>query len=211
MTSRAWTREDQADAAVEKILEAADKAFVELGVSATGMAEVASFAGCSRGTLYRYFKNRHELHLAYVKRMSREIHRCVHERVEAIEDPAERLVEYILETIREVRENPATAAWFEVGVAGLAARMSRAAEIVETLTFSFVPDLPGAVGDRADQQLRKRWLVRIVLSLLMDPAASSSEERAVVERFIVPSVTAGSEILDVAQKTAAASTRKRSR
>ena len=66
--TRGWLREDQPDLAAEKILDAAEKAFIERGVSAAGMAEIAEAAGCSRGTLYRYFKNRHELHLAYVER-----------------------------------------------------------------------------------------------------------------------------------------------
>ena len=64
MTSGAWRREEDSGPAVDKILEAAERAFVELGVSAAGMAEIARFAGCSRGTLYRYFENRHALHLA---------------------------------------------------------------------------------------------------------------------------------------------------
>jgi AcrR family transcriptional regulator len=186
-----WGREDQPDSAVERILDAADKAFVELGVSAAGMAEIANFAGCSRGTLYRYFKNRHELHLVYVQRASLSIQRRVHDKVESIEDPRERLVEFILCTVAEVRGNPATAAWFETGTAGLAARMSRSAEIVETLTNSFAPELPerlGATRRRGERGLRQRWLVRVVVSLLTDPAETEAEEREIVERFMVPAV-----------------------
>jgi AcrR family transcriptional regulator len=185
-----WGREDQPDLAVEKILDAAEKAFVELGVSAAGMAEIASFAGCSRGTLYRYFKNRHELHLAYVKRASLAIQRSVHERVDAIEDAEQRMVEFILCTIQEVRGNPATAAWFAPGASGLAARMSRSAEVVETLTGSVVPEEAGTTDDGVDLPLRQRWLVRIVVSLLTDPGESEAQERRLVERFVVPVVFA---------------------
>jgi AcrR family transcriptional regulator len=56
----------QSDLAIEKIFDGAGRAFVERGVSRSGIAEIAKFAGCSRGTLYRYFKNRHELHLDFV-------------------------------------------------------------------------------------------------------------------------------------------------
>ena len=186
--SDGWGREDQPDLATTRILEAAEKAFVELGVSAAGMAEIANFAGCSRGTLYRYFKNRHELHLAYVKHTSAVIQRAAHERVDSIEDPRERLIEFILCTIRQVRDNPATAAWFTTGTSGLAARMSRSAEVVETLTGSFVPDLLRASGTRAEHRRRQRWLVRIVVSLLTDPGESEKEERELIERFVVPAV-----------------------
>ena len=44
-------REDQADLAVAKIFEGAGQAFVDPGVG-----EIARYSGCSRGTLYRYFR-----------------------------------------------------------------------------------------------------------------------------------------------------------
>jgi AcrR family transcriptional regulator len=181
-----WGRKDQSDLAIEKILEAAEKAFVELGVSAAGMAEIAHFAGCSRGTLYRYFKNRHELHLAYVKHSSLSIQRVAHGRTKTIEDPRDRLVEFIVCTLQQVRENPATAAWFETGTSGLAARMSRSAEIVETLTSSFLLEPTDSPHDEAERVLRQRWLVRVIVSLLTEPAASDAEEREFLVKFVVP-------------------------
>lgn len=189
--SRAWGREDQPDLAVERILEAAEKAFVELGVSAAGMNDIANFAGCSRGTLYRYFKNRHELHLAYAKCTSLSIQQRVHDRVDSIEDPGQRLAEFVLCTVQEVRGNPATAAWFTNGASGLATRMSRSAEIVGTLTDAFIPEGPGGSGDAAEHRLFERWLVRVVISLLSDPCESEAEERAMVERFVVPMAPRG--------------------
>lgn len=189
MTS-AWGRKDQPELAVERILDGAELAFVELGVSAAGMAEIAGFAGCSRGTIYRYFKNRHDLHLAYVKRTSAAIHRRVHARVDTIEDPEERLIEFLLTTVREVRDNPAAAAWFATGASGMAARMSRSREVLETLTTAFSPEASDDDLDAAERRLRQRWLVRVVVSLLSDPGESESEERLLVERFAVPMVLA---------------------
>lgn len=188
MSRKAWGRENEADLATTKILHAAEKAFVELGVSAAGMSEIADYAGCSRGTLYRYFKNRHELHLAYVERTSLSIQQAAHEHVESIKEPQERLVEFVLFTIQRVRDDPATAAWFATGTSELAARMSRSAEVVLTLTSSFVPDLPGSSEKLAEHDLLRRWLVRIVVSLLTDPAGSATEERELIERFLVPAV-----------------------
>jgi AcrR family transcriptional regulator len=185
-----WGRNDQSDLAVEKILEAAEKAFVELGVSAAGMAEIANIAGCSRGTLYRYFKNRHELHLAYVKHTSCAIQRVAKERTESIDDPQERLVEFILCTIQQVRRNPATAAWFATGTSGLAARMSRSSEIAETLTSAFLPEALSSPEEDAERLLRQRWLVRVVVSLLTEPGGSEDDERELLLKFVAP-VTLG--------------------
>ncbi len=189
MTATAWLREEQREFAAEKILDAAEKAFVELGVSAAGMAKIAEFAGCSRGTLYRYFKNRHDLHLAYIDRAALATVAPVHAGIAGIEDPRERLVKGILRSLREVRRNPGTAAWFELGVSEMAARMSRSSELIETLTLAFVSELLGPGKTNPESRLAARWLVRVIVSLLAMPGASDAEERALVERFVAPALT----------------------
>lgn len=186
--ANAWMREDAPDLAAERILDAAEKAFVELGVSGAGMAKIATFAGCSRGTLYRYFESRHVLHLAYVERTARRIVERVRLAIRGIEDPRERLVQGVLLALREVRRNPGAAAWFEPGAAGIAARMSRSSEVVDALTTRFVAGLLGPRGAGRESRLRARWLVRVIVSLLTLPGASRAEERALVERFVAPSL-----------------------
>ena len=181
-----WTREDRPDLAGEKILDAAGKAFVELGVSGAGMAQIAEYAGCSRGTLYRYFKNRHELHLAYVDRTARRISRSVRTSVASIEDPRARLVEWVLRTVHEVRQDPAAMAWFEPGTAGIAARMSRSSEVVESLNVAVVSEVLGEPLEEARRRLVIRWLVRVITSLLTLPEETPAEERALIERFVIP-------------------------
>ena len=182
----AWLREEQPDAAVDKILAAAGQAFAELGVAAAGMQEIAEFAGCSRGTVYRYFENRHALHLAYVNRAAREIGERLRARITAIEEPRARLVEGILGAISEVRRNAGTAAWFESDSAAAAARMSRASELVESVATSFVSHLLDQPGRGTKQRLRADWLVRVILSLLANPGESEAEERALLEGFVAP-------------------------
>ena len=185
--TRAWLREEQPDRAAERILDAADKVFGERGVSGAGMADIAEAAGCSRGTLYRYFPSRHDLHLAYINRQALRIMRSVGEQISAIEAPRERLVEGILRSLREVRRSPGTAAWYAPGEAGATARMSRSSEVIDTLTTAFVSGLLGSRGD-ADSRLRANWLVRVIHSLLTLPGASDAEERALVERFAAPAL-----------------------
>ena len=186
--TRSWLREEQPDLAVLRILDAADKVFAARGVSAAGMAEIAEAAGCSRGTLYRYFPNRHELHLAYVNRASLAIAARLQTAVAQIEDPTQRLVEYTLRAVREVRQNPGTAAWFAPGSSGMAARMSRTSEVIETFTTAFVAELLGPDPEDPEVRLRARWFVRIVVSLLADPGESDAEERAMLERFLAPAL-----------------------
>jgi AcrR family transcriptional regulator len=190
-----WLREEQTDLAVEKILEAASIAFRELGVSATGMAEISRYAGCSRGTLYRYFKNRHELHIAYVNQSARELSVRVATAVADIEDPRERLIEAIMRSVAEVRQSPDTAAWFAAGESGIAARMSRSSEVIEALADGFVAQILVPIArtghsedSRADRRLAVRWLIRVIVSLLSMPGDDLGEEREWVSRFVAPSL-----------------------
>jgi len=185
-----WSREPRPDHAVRRILDAAEKVFVERGVSAAGMAEIADAAGCSRGTLYRYFPSRHALHLAYVDREARRIVGTVRERVRGVRDPRERTIEFVLATLREVRARPGTAAWFDPGASGMAARMSRASEVIESLTGAVgEPLLGGGEGGAVGRdRLRGRWLVRVIVSLLADPEPDEAAERALVERFVAPTL-----------------------
>jgi AcrR family transcriptional regulator len=185
-----WSRYDAPDLAVERILDGAEKAFVELGVSRAGMSQIARFAGCSRGTLYRYFKTRHQLHAAYIERATLEIERCIRAALSGVEDPRQRLVEGISRAVREVRRRPGTLAWFEPGISGTAARMSRSSEAIETISTAFVRQLLGSRRRSADSRVRARWLLRIVVSLLSNPAESAAEERAILERFVAPGLLA---------------------
>lgn len=189
MTSE-WSRHDDADRAVKRILEGAEKAFSELGVSKAGMAEIAEFSGCSRGTLYRYFPTRHDLHVAYVDRASSEIAEQVRAQVSDIEDPRERLVQGILCAVREVRRRPGAIAWFEVGAAAGATRMSRASEVIDTISSAFVGNLLGTRWRSRLSLACSDWLVRSIVSLLSNPAESEADERMIVERFVAPGLLA---------------------
>jgi AcrR family transcriptional regulator len=186
----AWLREEQTDLAVDKILTAASQAFVDLGVSRTGMGHIAQYAGCSRGTLYRYFKNRHELHIAYINRAARELSNRLNDELSAIANPAERLIEGIARAVEDVRNTPGTAAWFAPGDSGIAARMSRSSEVIESAAESFVEKLLDPRGDDPSSRLRARWLVRVVVSLLTMPGENPAEERALIARFVAPALLA---------------------
>lgn len=183
-----WLREEQPDLAAQKILDGAARAFVDLGVSRAGMGEIARYAGCSRGTLYRYFKNRHELHLAFVNDRAMRLVAELRVELQGIDDPSQQLREYIVRAVRKVRRNPAMAAWFEPGESGIAARMSRSSEVIDCLADAFVSNLQGARPDAPPSSMRARWMVRVIVSLLTMPCDSEEEERILIERFVVPAV-----------------------
>ena len=186
--SRAWLREEQPDLAAQKILDGAAQAFIDLGVSGAGMGEIARYAGCSRGTLYRYFKNRHDLHVAFVNDRAMRLVAELRAELRDIDDPAQQLCEYIIRSVQKVRRNPAMAAWFEPGESGITARMSRGSEVIGSLANAFVSNLQGEGRDAPSSGLAARWMVRVIVSLLTMPGASEEEERCLIECFVVPAI-----------------------
>jgi AcrR family transcriptional regulator len=152
------------------------------------MGEIAKYAGCSRGTLYRYFPNRHELHLAFVDHRAMRLVAELRVELAEIRDPEKRLTEYIVRSVQKVRRSPAMAAWFEPGESGMAARMSRASEIIDRLADAFVSNLAGQKQDTPSSLLRAQWMVRVIVSLLTMPGDNEAQERALITRFVVPAI-----------------------
>jgi len=177
-----WLRREQADLAVERILDAAGAEFLATGISETGMADIARAAGCSRATLYRYFDNRDALRLAYVNREAVRVAAIVGGTVATIDDPAERLTAAVLGAVEQVRRTPTLAVWFAPSDLGIANRMAASSEVVGALAA-------GLLGD-AHHVSEARWLVRVIVSLLGVPGRDADEERELVVRFVVPTVLA---------------------
>lgn len=98
-----WLAPQRAEAACDRILDAAGELFAQRGVEAVGMNDIARTAGCSRATVYRYFENRDALHSAYVHRHARAVNRRIGELVGGIADPRERMLTALTEALRLVR------------------------------------------------------------------------------------------------------------
>ena len=167
-----WISEQRTDLAAEKILDAAAQLFVEKGVTAVGMADVARRAGCSRATLYRYFDGRRALQLAFVHREARRIGAVVAAEVAG----PDRVVDAIEIAVREVRADPTLIAWFRLGDAGLASEIAHSSDVIDALATGFLD---------GDEPLA-RWVVRVIVSLLTVPGRDNADERAMLEQFVAP-------------------------
>lgn len=200
-----WARSPAPEAASERILAAAAELFAEAGVGATGMGCIARRAGCSRGTLYRYFPDRETLWRAYVERSARRIG------AELGLTPTPdagllraRLAQGVLAVLRAVRSDPGMSAWFDPAVAGDAVRLAQATHTIEALARNHlrrvlsVPDAEDAV-DRA-----ARWLVRVIVSFLVLPGADADEERHLLEAFAL-----AAPVFDASDSTARAGAARR--
>jgi AcrR family transcriptional regulator len=181
-----WLSARRTEVAADRILDAAGELFARQEAATVGMHEIASAAGCSRATLYRYFENREALYTAYVHRESYRLYREMIEQINSVVDPRERLIEGMLASLRNVRESPALASWFATTQRPIGAEMAEQSEVIKALTEAFVislgPDDPELVAHRA------RWLVRVMTSLFLFPGHDDADERAMLEEFVVPIV-----------------------
>ena len=181
-----WLAARRTEVAADRILDAAGELFTKKEAATVGMHEIASAAGCSRATLYRYFENRDALYTAYVHRESYRLYREMIEQINSVTDPRERLIEGMLASLRNVRESPALASWFATTQRPIGAEMAEQSEVIKALTEAFVvslgPDDPELVSHRA------RWLVRVMTSLFLFPGHNDADERVMLEDFVVPIV-----------------------
>jgi AcrR family transcriptional regulator len=181
-----WLAARRTEVAADRILDAAGELFARQEAATVGMHEIASAAGCSRATLYRYFENREALYTAYVHREAYRLYREMTEQINSVTDPRKRLIEGILASLCNVRESPALASWFATTQRPIGAEMAEQSEVIKALTEAFVvslgPDDPELVSHRA------RWLVRVMTSLFLFPGHDDEDERAMLEEFVVPIV-----------------------
>jgi AcrR family transcriptional regulator len=181
-----WLGANRTETAASRILDVAGGMFVTHGVTAVNMNQIATAAGCSRATLYRYFASRSELHLAYVERQARRLSTEVSASISDITDPEDRITEGILTAVAGVRADPVMRSWFSPEAAGLAGAMGTASEPVTKAAIALIT--AGTNTPESELTLEARFIVRIVISLLMTPGSDAAEERAMVTRFVTPAI-----------------------
>lgn len=186
MAGRAWLSDRRGELAAEKILDAAEKLFAQRDPASVGMNEIARAAGCSRATLYRYFESRDALYTAYVHRWANTLYHELTRRLSGIEDPSQRLVTGITESLALVRSNPALVSWFAETGPPIGAAMAERSEVITVMVTTFLSAL-GTDDTEATQQ-RARWVVRVMTSLLSFPGRDADDERAMLMQFVVPVV-----------------------
>jgi AcrR family transcriptional regulator len=181
-----WLAARRTEVAADRILDAAGELFAEKEAATVGMHEIASAAGCSRATLYRYFENRDALYTAYVHRESYRLYREMTDQITSVVDPRERLIEGMLSSLRNVRESPALSSWFATTQRPIGAAMAEESEVIRALTEAFVISL--GPDERHLVEHRARWLVRVMTSLMLFPGHDEADERAMLEEFVAPIV-----------------------
>lgn len=92
--------EQPADTRVEAILRGAASAFSARGFAATSMREVARRSGASLGSIYYHFDGKEEILRALIGGSFQRVLDRLHERLEGVEDPEERLRIFVRNHVR---------------------------------------------------------------------------------------------------------------
>jgi TetR/AcrR family acrAB operon transcriptional repressor len=134
---------EEAAATRDSILDAAEKLFVEQGVSRTTLQHIASAAGVTRGAIYWHFDDKGALFNAMMERatLPLEAELQVLDEAESA-DPLTDLREYVLAVLRRTVEDPGARRVFEIA----------------TLKVEFVDEMD-AVRLRRQESLNN-WLAR---------------------------------------------------
>ncbi|MFE3545729.1 TetR/AcrR family transcriptional regulator [Nocardia sp. NPDC059177] len=92
-------------AAGEKVLDSALSAFLDFGIKRTSMGEIARRAGISPATLYRRFESKNDLVEAVSVREAQRYVADIDERVRAVTEPDDQLVEIFVAFVTTIASN----------------------------------------------------------------------------------------------------------
>ena len=175
----------------ERLLEVAARCVARNGIAGTGIAHVALDAGVSRPTVYRYFRDREELIRSVLLQAGLRLANEVQDHIRAFDDPAAKVVEATIFTLRAIRENPVL--WQVWQPASFDASVLQGFTQPASITFTrvaFTEIIDNAGWDDAEAAEAMELLLRMILSFLAapEPQRTDNELREFLRRRLVPAV-----------------------
>ncbi|MCC7076953.1 MAG: TetR/AcrR family transcriptional regulator [Acidimicrobiia bacterium] len=179
-----------------RILDAASACFERYGVPKTTVEDVASEAGLSRATLYRYFAGgRDEIVVGVLARSAEANFDRLLEIVAAEPTFEAGIVEGMIAALRRIREDANLGLLFSADTVGYTTTLVGAsATVYETMSRFMTPLLEAArsrgdVPANLDAEEASEWTVRVLLSLVTfrgPRERSDSELRSFLHQYFVP-------------------------
>lgn len=180
---------------VETILAAARRSYLDAGIAATGMKEVAAEAGVARSTLYRYFPGRDDLLIAVIRDEMLELNDFIHRRLGKYTAPADLVVEGLILAMKEIPRRPLLAAVFASDEDSRARRVIWSSNTIvgfgeELMAHVIRPAQDaGLLNNSVAPGVLVEWVYRLLLSFLTLPSnwiRSDRELRATLHALLVP-------------------------
>lgn len=181
------------DDARDRLVDAAEACFTRFGVAKTTLEDIATEAGVSRATVYRYFEGgRDEIILGVVLREGREFLASLSRRVQREQTLEDAIVEGVMYTVAAVRKNDHLALLFAPEVAGHTTSIAGASAALFELTQDFLRPIfeqagtSGQLRDGIYSEDAAEFVLRMILSLLSVAGPrkrSQAKEREFLRRY----------------------------
>lgn len=180
---------------VDTILAAARRCYLERGISATGMREVADCAGLARSTVYRYFPGRDDLLVATIKGEMEQLNTRLRKRLAKYPHPADQVVEGLIVAIKEVPRRPLLRAVFASETDSRARRVIWNSDVIirfgeELMDHVISPAREaGLLQEAVRAEILIEWVYRLLLSFLTLPSnwvKTDAQLRATLHALLVP-------------------------
>lgn len=186
------------DDARGRLIDAAEACFTKFGAAKTTLEDIASQAGVSRATVYRYFDGgRDEIILAVVLREAKDFLEALARRVQREATLEDAIVEGVLHTVATVRKNEHLSLLFAPEVAGQTSAIAGASTALFEITTDFLRPIfeqaraedlvrPGVEAEDAAE-----FVLRMILSLLSVPGPrqrTAAKQREFVRVYCVGAV-----------------------
>jgi len=189
------------DDARNRLIDAAEVCFTRFGVAKTTLEDIASEAGVSRATVYRYFEGgRDEIILGVVLREGQEFLEALRRRVQREKTLGDAIVEGVLYTVAAVRKNEHLALLFAPEVAGHTTSIAGASTALYELTGDFLRPIfeqarqEGQLRDGVVAEDAAEFVLRMILSLLSVAGPrkrSQAKEREFLHTYCAGAVVRG--------------------
>lgn len=202
MTRESWRSDAPAsvDGARDRLIDSAERCFTRFGAAKTTLEDIATEAGVSRATVYRYFDGgRDEIVLGVVLREARLFLESLQRRLQRESDLSGSIVEGVVYTVATVSKNDQLAILFAPDVAGQTSAIAGASTALFEITTDFLRPifeaarLEGQLRPGIDAEDASEFVLRFILSLLSvngPRARTAAKEREFVRRFCAGALVA---------------------
>jgi AcrR family transcriptional regulator len=190
----ATTLPSDAQAAKERLMEAAEACFDKYGVAKTTMDDIAKMAGVSRPTVYRHFDDRDSLILAVVMRRSRLLIDRAQKFIRKYDSFEDQLVEGLLFAVEKGRKDPFVGLLVSPESMDLANQILGASTAAVDLAYEMWEPILIAARDRGelrdglDFRSIATWLTYLILLLVGrgDIEPDVAAQRQMLRTFVAP-------------------------
>lgn len=182
-----------------RVIEAAERYVERNGLARVRIEEIATEAGCSRATIYRYFDDKDDLVREVLVRRARMLARRLGRRLGDIDDPGELLVQGVVRGVEEFRRDEYFESFYGPEVAGTTTRLAGGSGAIHSVVREVMQPLfdlaeragrlrPGVTPDAATD-----WVLLVTTALLTIPVAnvqSRADQEEFLRTFLVPAIFA---------------------